>query len=80
MLEGKTEEKWSLHLCLLGSIMLHLQRHPQMMMMTMIKQRHPPEVVEADGGVRQLLGFCHQFVQKVVQLPLSVVDGSAVDL
>lgn len=73
MLEGKKEEKRFLHLCLLGSI------HPQMMM-TMIKQRHPPEVVEADGGVRQLLGFCHQFVQKVVQLPLSVVDGSAVDL
>lgn len=79
MLEGKRKEEVSLHLCLLGCIMLHLQWHPQMKV-PMIKQRHLPEVVEADGGVRQLLGFCHQFVQKVVQLPLSVVDGSAVDL
>lgn len=44
------------------------------------KQRRLPEVVEADRGVRQFLGFRHQFVQQVVELPLSVTDGPAVNL
>lgn len=45
-----------------------------------VKQRRLPEVVEADRGVRQFLGFRHQFVQEVVELPLSVTDGPAVNL
>lgn len=48
--------------------------------MRKVKQRRLPEVVEADRGVRQLLGFWHQFVQEVMELPLSVTDGPAVNL
>lgn len=48
--------------------------------MRTVKERRVPEVVEADRGVRQFLGFCHQFVQQVVELPLSVTDGPAVNL
>lgn len=48
--------------------------------MRTVKQQRLPEVVEADRGVGQFLGFCHQFVQQVVELPLSVIDSLAVNL
>lgn len=39
-----------------------------------------PEVIEADCRVRQFLGFRHQFVQQVMELPLSVTNSPAVNL
>lgn len=49
--------------CVAGSMMLVFKLTPQMMMMMLMKQFHSPKVVEAHRGVRELLGFCHQFVQ-----------------
>lgn len=45
-----------------------------------LKQEAVPEVVEADRRVGQFLACRHQFVQQVVELPLSVTDGPAVNL
>lgn len=44
-----------------------------------LEQRVVPEVVETNAGLGQLLGFRHQFVQQVMELPLSVAGGPAVN-